>query len=86
VKPEGSQTPALAWFACRCDSARPEDIASMTWRLTDKLEYLARASETGKVYREAMGRHFPAMAAVQVSALIEDRAEVEIQAVAVVVE
>jgi enamine deaminase RidA (YjgF/YER057c/UK114 family) len=67
-----------------CDGARPEHVTSLTWYLLDKREYLARALEVGKVYRDIMGRHFPAMAAVQVSGLIEDRAKVEIQAIAVV--
>jgi enamine deaminase RidA (YjgF/YER057c/UK114 family) len=67
-----------------CDDARPEHITSMTWYLLDKCEYLSRASEIGKVYREVMGRHFPAMAAIQVSDFVEERAKVEIQATAVV--
>lgn len=66
--------------------ARPEHITSMTWYFTDKTEYLANLKEIGAVYREVVGRHFPAMAAVQVVALIEDRAKVEIQATAVVPE
>lgn len=69
-----------------CDGARPEHLTSLTWYLIDKREYLARASEIGKVYREVLGRHFPAMAAVQVTGLVEDRAKVEIQAIAVVAE
>jgi enamine deaminase RidA (YjgF/YER057c/UK114 family) len=67
-----------------CDGARPEHVTSLTWYLVDKREYLSRAAEIGRVYREIMGRHFPAMAAVQVAGLIEDRAKVEIQAIAVV--
>ena len=67
-----------------CDGARPEHIASLVWYFVDKREYLDRLPEVGKVYREIMGRNFPAMTAVQVSALIEDRAKVEIQATAVV--
>jgi enamine deaminase RidA (YjgF/YER057c/UK114 family) len=67
-----------------CDGGRPEHVTSMTWYLLDRREYLARASEIGKVYREIMGRHFPAIAAVQVSGLIEERAKIEIQATAVV--
>ena len=63
---------------------RPEHVTSLVWYLIDKREYVARLREVGKVYREIMGRHFPAMTAVQVSALIEDRAKVEIQATAVV--
>ena len=64
--------------------ARPEHVTSMTWYLTDKKDYLGNLEGIGKVYREVMGRHFPAMAVVQVTALVEDRAKVEIQAMAVV--
>ena len=64
--------------------ARPEHITSMTWYVTDKAEYLANLKAIGKAYREVIGKHYPAMAAVQVMALIEDRAKVEIQATAVV--
>lgn len=64
--------------------ARPEHVVSLTWYVTDKREYLANLAAMGKVYREIMGRHFPAMAVVQVTALVEDRAKVEIQATAVV--
>jgi enamine deaminase RidA (YjgF/YER057c/UK114 family) len=64
--------------------AGPEHIVSMTWFLLDRKEYSARLKEIGVVYRDAMGRCFPAMTAIQVSGLIEDRAKVEIQAIAVV--
>ena len=64
--------------------AGPEHIVSMTWFLLDRKEYSARLREIGAVYRDAMGRSFPAMTAIQVSGLIEDRAKVEIQAIAVV--
>jgi enamine deaminase RidA (YjgF/YER057c/UK114 family) len=64
--------------------AKPEHIVSMTWFLLDRREYSARLKEVGAVYRDVMGRRFPAMTAVQVSGLIEDRAKVEIQAIAVV--
>jgi enamine deaminase RidA (YjgF/YER057c/UK114 family) len=64
--------------------AKPEHVASLTWYLTDKKDYLDNLGSIGKVYREVMGRHFPAMAVVQVTALIEDDAKVEIQAMAVV--
>ena len=64
--------------------AGPEHIVSMTWYLLDRKEYSARLKEIGTVYRDAMGRRFPAMTAVQVAGLIEDRAKVEIQAIAVV--
>jgi enamine deaminase RidA (YjgF/YER057c/UK114 family) len=65
---------------------RPEHIARMTWYVTDKRAYLAAARDIGQIYRELMGSHFPAMTAVQVSALIEDRAQVEIEATAVIPE
>jgi enamine deaminase RidA (YjgF/YER057c/UK114 family) len=64
--------------------AKPEHVARMTWYLTDKREYLRRAGEFGAVYREFMGKHFPAMAMVQVSALMEDRAKVEVESTAVI--
>jgi enamine deaminase RidA (YjgF/YER057c/UK114 family) len=64
--------------------AKPEHVTSMTWYLTDKKDYLGNLAGIGKVYREVMGRNFPAMAVVQVTALVEDRAKVEIQAMAVV--
>lgn len=64
--------------------ARPEHVVRMTWYITDKAAYLARAAEVGAVYREIMGPHYPAMAMVEVTALIEDRAKVEIETTAVV--
>jgi enamine deaminase RidA (YjgF/YER057c/UK114 family) len=67
----------------RAGGAEPRHLVSMTWYFLDKREYLARLKEIGAVYRETLGRHYPAMAAVQVSALMEDRAKVEIQAIAV---
>jgi enamine deaminase RidA (YjgF/YER057c/UK114 family) len=63
--------------------AGPEHVTSMTWYLLDKRDYLARLKEIGTAYRDIMGRNFPPMAVVQVSGLIEDRALVEIQAMAV---
>jgi len=62
----------------------PEHIVRMTWYLRDKKEYVARLKEIGAVYREVMGRHYPAMSAVQVADLIEDKAKVEIEVTAVV--
>jgi enamine deaminase RidA (YjgF/YER057c/UK114 family) len=56
----------------------------MTWYFTDKAEYTGSLKEIGRVYREIIGRHYPAMAAMQVVALVEDRAKIEIQATAVV--
>ena len=64
--------------------AGPHHLTSMTWYFTDKAEYLANLKGIGAAYRAVIGRHFPAMAAMQVMALIEDRAKVEIQATAVV--
>lgn len=64
--------------------AKPEHVTRITWYVVDKREYLARGRELGAAYRRQFGRHFPAMTAVQVTALIEDRAKVEIEATAVV--
>jgi enamine deaminase RidA (YjgF/YER057c/UK114 family) len=64
--------------------ATPAHICRMTWYLTDKREYLARAREIGVAYREVMGCYTVAMSAVQVAALVEDRAKVEIEVTAVV--
>jgi len=66
--------------------AEPRHITSMTWYFTDKQEYLANLRGLGEAYREIIGRHYPAMAAMQVVALVEDRAKIEIQATAVVPE
>ena len=64
--------------------AKPEHVTSLTWYLTNKKDYLGNLEGIGKAYREVMGRNFPAMAVVEVTALVEDRAKVEIQAMAVV--
>src|SRR4249920_2534640 len=64
--------------------ARPEHIVRMTWYLTDKHEYLAASPSIGAVYRQVIGAHYPVMTAVQVSALLEDQAKVEIEATAVI--
>jgi enamine deaminase RidA (YjgF/YER057c/UK114 family) len=64
--------------------AGPEHVVRMTWYITDRNEYLARGREIGAVYRELMGKNFPAMAMVQVVALMEARAKVEIETTAVV--
>ncbi len=63
---------------------KPEHITRLTWYVIDKKEYLTRLAEIGEAYRSVMGRHFPAMTMVQVSALMEDPAKVEIEASAVV--
>jgi enamine deaminase RidA (YjgF/YER057c/UK114 family) len=64
--------------------ARPEHIVRMTWYLRDKRAYMAAWREIGAAYREIIGKHYPAMSAVQVSELIEDAALVEIEVTAVV--
>jgi enamine deaminase RidA (YjgF/YER057c/UK114 family) len=64
--------------------ARPEHIVRMTWYVLDRAEYLAAGRELGAAYREVIGRHYPAMSAVQVAGLMEERARVEIEATAVV--
>ena len=64
--------------------ARPEHIVRMTWYVTSKAEYLAAGKAVGAAYREIIGRHYPPMTAVEVSALIEDRARVEIEVTAVI--
>lgn len=64
--------------------ARPEHIVRMTWYVTDRGEYLGNLRALGEAYREVIGRHYPAMTAVEVSALIDKRARVEIEATAVV--
>lgn len=64
--------------------AKPEHIVRMTWYITDKKEYLLQQAEIGKAYREVIGSFNVAMTAVQVAALIEDRAKVEIEVTAVV--
>ena len=66
------------------DAAKPEHIVRLTWYVTSRADYLAAAEPLGAAYREVMGRHFPAMTAVEVSALMESGAVVEIEATAVV--
>jgi enamine deaminase RidA (YjgF/YER057c/UK114 family) len=66
--------------------ARPEHIVRMTWYVLDKREYLDAGRELGAAYRAVIGRHYPAMSAVQVAGLMEERARVEIEATAVVPE
>ncbi|MDN5786666.1 RidA family protein [Pseudorhodobacter sp.] len=64
--------------------AEPKHLTRLTWYVTDKQEYLASLRAIGAAYREHFGRHYPAMALVQVVALVEDRAKVEIEATAVI--
>ncbi len=66
--------------------AAPSDIVRMTWYITSRADYLAQASAIGAQYREAFGHHYPAMAVVEVSALMEEAALVEIEATSVVSE
>ena len=63
---------------------KPEHIVRLTWYVLDKQEYLGALKEVGAAYRELMGRHYPAMAVVQVSGLVEDAARLEIEATAVI--
>jgi enamine deaminase RidA (YjgF/YER057c/UK114 family) len=63
---------------------RPEHVTAMTWYVLDRKAYAAATREIGSAYRAVMGRHFPAMAVVEVSGLVEDEALVEIQATAVI--
>jgi enamine deaminase RidA (YjgF/YER057c/UK114 family) len=61
----------------------PEHLVRLTWYVTDKAEYLARLREVGEAYRAVLGKHFPAMTLVQVVALVDEGAKVEIEATAV---
>lgn len=63
---------------------RPEHVVRLTWFILSRKEYLAQLDALGLAYREIMGRHYPAMSVVEVRALIEDRAKVEIEATAVI--
>jgi enamine deaminase RidA (YjgF/YER057c/UK114 family) len=64
--------------------AEPAHMVRMTWYILDRNEYNARLKELGAVYREVMGRHFPAMSCVMVAGLVEARALVEIEVTAVI--
>ncbi len=81
----GQMKQALANIAAVVRTAGGEvtDITRLTWFVTDKKEYVARQKEIGAAYREVMGYHFPAMTMVVVSALVEDEAQIEIEATAV---
>ena len=67
----------------KAGGAGPEHMVRMTWYVTDRQEYSARLKELGGVYREVMGKNFPAMTCVEVSGLVEDRAKIEIEVTAV---
>lgn len=68
----------------RAAGAGPEHMVRMTWYVIDRVEYNSRLKELGGVYRDVMGKNFPAMTCVQVAALMEERAKVEIEVTAVV--
>ena len=63
--------------------AGPQHMVRMTWYVVDRLEYISRLKELGAVYREVMGKNFPAMTCVQVAGLVEARARIEIEVTAV---
>jgi enamine deaminase RidA (YjgF/YER057c/UK114 family) len=70
--------------AVRAAGGEPAHIVRLTWYITDRDAYVTRRSEIGTVYREIMGKHYPAMAVVIVAGLVEPRAKVEIEATAIV--
>ena len=70
----------------RAAGGEAHHITTMTWYFTDKKEYVENLKGIGQAYRDVIGKHFPAMAAMQVVALVEDRAKIEIQAHAVIPE
>ena len=63
---------------------RPEHLVRLTWYVVDRDEYVGALRDLGRAYREVLGRHYPAMTAIEVTALIEPRARVEIEATAIV--
>lgn len=77
------QTLANIKAVLKAADAGPEHMTRMTWYITDKKAYTTSLKEIGGAYRDVMGRHFPAMSVVQVVALIEDQAKVEIEVTAV---
>jgi enamine deaminase RidA (YjgF/YER057c/UK114 family) len=70
--------------AVRAAGGEPEHLVRLTWYITDRDAYVTRRREIGTVYREVMGKHYPAMAVVIVAGLVERRALVEIEATAIV--
>ena len=69
---------------CAEAGAKPEHIVRLAWFITDKQAYLAGLKGVGAAYREIMGRHYPTMTVVEVGALVEDRAKIEIEATAMI--
>jgi enamine deaminase RidA (YjgF/YER057c/UK114 family) len=79
-----AQTLANVASVLKAGGAGPEHLVRLTWYVTDVAEYRARQGEIGRVYRDIIGRHYPAMAVVEVSGLVEPEALVEIEAMAVI--
>ncbi len=77
---------SLANIATLLDEAgsKPEHIVRMTWFVADRREYLARQKELGDAYIDTIGRHFPAMAVLEVSGFVEDGAKLEIETTAII--
>ena len=67
----------------KAGGAGPEHMVRMTWYVVDRVEYVERLKELGAAYREVMGKNFPAMTCVEVAALVEERAKIEIEVTAV---
>ncbi len=82
----GQMEQALKNIAAVLDAAggKPEHLTRLTWYVIDKQEYLAKQREVGRAYRDVLGKNFPAMTMVVVSALVEDEALLEIEATAVI--
>ncbi len=78
------QTLANVVAVVREAGGEPTDLAQLTLYVTDHREYVAELREVGAAYREIMGRHYPAMALVEIAALLEEGAKVEIQGLAVI--
>ncbi len=68
----------------KAGGAAPEHIVRMTWYVTNKQEYLASLPALGAAYKDVIGPHYPAMTLVEVRALVEDRAKIEIEATAII--
>jgi enamine deaminase RidA (YjgF/YER057c/UK114 family) len=81
--PQMEQALANVIAVVRAAGGGPEHLISLTIFVTDKAAYLASVADVGARYRRLMGRHYPAMALVEVAGLIEPQALVEIQALAV---
>jgi enamine deaminase RidA (YjgF/YER057c/UK114 family) len=79
-----AQTLANVASVLKAGGAGPEHLVRLIWYVTDVAEYRARQAEIGRAYRDVIGRHYPAMAVVEVSGLVESEALVEIEAMAVV--